>query len=172
MKGIWSQYFCTSSYHLSEKFSSWSFQEPCCQHTYYRARWLLPTPKIDVSIYYQRAEYSFVHTEIHFTDKDQCNISFGYCIQRNILCSVHFLKWNKNTGTIYRFFLLKDTLTCRRFKKMTSGQVAARQCSDISGTFLKTQTTPKLLRWRMPYVSFIFLNIPTPRVFCAVIAGP
>ena len=23
-------------------------QEPCCQHTYYRARWLLPTPKIDV----------------------------------------------------------------------------------------------------------------------------
>jgi len=21
--------------------------EPCCQHTYYRARWLLPTPKID-----------------------------------------------------------------------------------------------------------------------------
>ena len=51
MQSIWSQYFCTSSYHLSEKYSSWSFQEPCCQHTYYRARWLLPTPKIDVRIY-------------------------------------------------------------------------------------------------------------------------
>ena len=25
-------------------------QEPCCQHTYYRARWLLPTPKIDVRL--------------------------------------------------------------------------------------------------------------------------
>ena len=37
-------------------------------------------------------------------------------------------------------------LTCRRFKKMTSGQVAVRRCSDIFGTFLKTQTTPKLLR--------------------------
>ena len=26
-------------------------QEPCCQHTYYRARWLLPTPKIDVRLF-------------------------------------------------------------------------------------------------------------------------
>ena len=26
-------------------------QEPCCQHTYYRARWLLPTPKIDVNFH-------------------------------------------------------------------------------------------------------------------------
>ena len=33
---------------ISKFWSKILGQEPCCQHTYYRARWLLPTPKIDV----------------------------------------------------------------------------------------------------------------------------
>ena len=33
---------------ISKFWSETLVQEPCCQHTYYRARWLLPTPKIDV----------------------------------------------------------------------------------------------------------------------------
>jgi len=42
--GVCVQDFC-------EELEYWGLDdlhmEPCCQHTYYRARWLLPTPKID-----------------------------------------------------------------------------------------------------------------------------
>jgi hypothetical protein len=45
--GVCVQDFC-------EELEYWGLDdlhmEPCCQHTYYRARWLLPAPKIDVTL--------------------------------------------------------------------------------------------------------------------------
>ena len=40
--------------------------EPCCQHTYYRARWLLPTPKIDVILQLPCATFHLSHVTCHW----------------------------------------------------------------------------------------------------------